>query len=470
MMNGEMGALVSDNRDEVETIDAAKAPKRVSEDGRTFFILLAKRAMVEAKVAKIQKRAARKGLTPVAVTWGKAYRPANTLRDGTVEYSDARIPMTIDGDAPKFGGWRFIAALQHLEGENIVRSLPGETIDESYRSRGSACDHCKVSRRRSDTYLLAHDDGRVFQVGSTCIDDFLGSADATKLAMAALYWAELAGAGDDDEGYGGSGSTDRALEEFLPYVAWCVREHGWVSRTAAREGGGTATADDAFWYTWDEKARKDAKVEISKADLAEATGAIAWAEAITDEDISKERGDFLHNLRAVVRTGLVTQRTAGIAGAVIIAFQRAQGRERERAQRAERPVLNEYLGTIGKRETWTNVTLDFVTGYETSYGYTTILKFRTDEGATLVWKASGDPKAFVPVSAAGKGQHHPWDVFTAKNKKTGVETYTAQVEITRADVGKRYAVKGTVKKHDEYKGQKQTILSRCVVDALPEAS
>lgn len=90
-------------------------------------------------------------------------------------------------------------------------------------------------------------------------------------------------------------------------------------------------------------------------------------------------------------------------------------------------ALDAYVGTVGKRETFA-VVLDFVTGYETAYGYTTVLKFRTDEGATLVWKASN----------------------------TG---------LARGDVGKRYALKGTVKAHAEYKGTKQTMVSRCAVTA-----
>jgi uncharacterized membrane protein (UPF0127 family) len=80
------------------------------------------------------------------------------------------------------------------------------------------------------------------------------------------------------------------------------------------------------------------------------------------------------------------------------------------------------VGTIGKRETF-DVILDFVTGYETQYGYTTVLKFRTVEGATIVWKASN-------------------------------------TDVDRSDVGKSYKLTGTVKSHDDYKGQKQTMVTR----------
>jgi hypothetical protein len=79
------------------------------------------------------------------------------------------------------------------------------------------------------------------------------------------------------------------------------------------------------------------------------------------------------------------------------------------------------------------VTLDFVHGFDTAYGYTTVLKFRTSEGATLVWFASSS-------------------------------------DIGRDDVGKRYTLAGTVKKHDDYKGAKQTTLTRCDAREVSTAS
>ena len=88
-----------------------------------------------------------------------------------------------------------------------------------------------------------------------------------------------------------------------------------------------------------------------------------------------------------------------------------------------------HTGTVGKREVF-KCALEFVTGYETDYGYTTVLKFREEStGALLVWKSTN----------------------------TGC---------TREDVGKKYAVKGTVKAHGEYNGAKQTMISRCVVDEV----
>ena len=395
---------------------------------------------VEAALALLVKRCARKGLTPVAWTWGKAY----TERRHVGEYECigvgcggcrdvSRCPLTILGETPRYAGWTFLAALEHLDGENITRTVPGETLPPAYRTRGPQCDHCKLARRRNDTYVLRHDDARVIQVGSTCIADFLGSDDAGKIAALASMLAAargLAEGGCEDDGMGGGGdSGDRTLAEYFPLVAWAVRAVGWVSRTAAREAGreGSATADLTWPIMMDPTGRRmrEAKVEITDEDKATAAAAEQWAENLSDAEVDRETGDYLHNIRALARTGLVKDRTAGIAASIITAYQRAVARERERARRAALPQVDAHVGTVGKRETFA-VTLDFVTGYETAYGYTTVCKFRTAEGACVVWKATS-------------------------------------TDLARGDVGKVYALTGTVKKHDEYKGAKQTIVTRCAI-------
>jgi hypothetical protein len=412
-------------------------------DARVFAVLLANMSRVQEGLTALNKRATRKGLPLLVWTWGKAY---------TDERGLARVPLALPVEVPKFAGWSFLAALQHLDGENIVRAIPGATVPDMYRNRGPQCDHCRTNRRRADTYVLRHEDGRTVQVGSTCIGDFLGSDDAGSIAHQASFLATARSLAEDGcEGSGSGAEHDRLLVGFLAMSAFCVRTLGWVSRTALRESGREwgATADLAWLYLTDDSAARKADAKPTDEDRAVAVAAEEWAESLTDETLNAERGDYLHNLRAVARTGMVTQRTAGIAASMITAYQRHLARVREQAERAARPSLDTYVGEVGQKVTFglpaktlkngqpakgapvvlspSPVTLDFVGGYEGAYGYTTILKFRTAEGATLAWFASGSGHA------------------------------------ERSDVGKTFTLSGTIKKHDLYKGTKQTTLTRCTL-------
>lgn len=402
---------------------------------RVFQVLLSKKAGVESALAALAKRCARRGLPTIDVAWGKAYTRRAHLSEtvcmgaGCRGCSNiARIPLTLTGDAPKYAGWTLVAALTHVEGETVVR---GASVPEMYRTRGSSCDHCKTSRQRAETYLVRHDDGRMMQVGSDCLHDFLGHEEAEKIALqATMLYLAYGAAEDGEEGFGGGQRDHLTLDEYLPMVAWCVRVEGWVSRTAARERDmGAATADRALMYLGDAKARKEAGADPTSEDAKLAADASLWAEALTDAQVSGEN-DYLHNLRVVARCGYVTNKLAGVGASMITAYERHLGRERAKAARALLPPST-HVGTLGVRGCWSAV-LDFVTGYETDYGYTTVLKFRTDDGAVVVWKASS----------------------------TGV---------TRADVGKRYMVSGSVKAHADYKGEAQTIVSRAAAREFVQA-
>lgn len=418
---------------ETATAPTPSAPSASIVSTETFEVLLRNRDGVEAGLLALQKRAQKKGLPPLSWSWGKV-----SIEEEIVPSSDgvgvqrnrkvARVPLTLAGGSLALSGWDFVAVLQHLDGENIVRAVGSAEVPAMYRTRGPVCDHCRQNRRRSDTYVVRHEDGRYAQVGSTCLDDFLGSDLALKLAALAELFAcarDLGQGGESGLGFGGGHSSSFVLQQYLPLVAWVVRTCGWVSRTVAKEQGSVATADRALRLMDDEDERRKYDAEPSEEDLALAAAAEKWADTLTDAQVDAERGDYLHNLRAVARTGLGTNRTAGIAASMVTAYQRHVANERLRAERAKLPCADTHVGTVGKRETFL-ATLEFVTGYESAYGYTTVLKFRTEEGALLVWKASS-------------------------------------TTLGRADAGKKYAVVGTVKKHDEYKGSKQTLLTRCKV-------
>ena len=85
---------------------------------------------------------------------------------------------------------------------------------------------------------------------------------------------------------------------------------------------------------------------------------------------------------------------------------------------------SEWIGEVGDRIKELPVTLVGVYGFNGRYGYSQVVKFITEEGNQLTW-------------------------FTAVN-------------IT-VEKGAKCFLSGTIKKHDEYKGQKATIVTRCKI-------
>lgn len=127
----------------------------------------------------------------------------------------------------------------------IVRTMPGQETPKEFWTRGPKCDHCKHNRRRNNTYVVRHEDGRHMQVGSTCIEDFLGIHAVKCLPMVDIRLAAEGLLGEEGGAFGGKVNA-YSLEEFLSWVVKDIRENGWVSRAQAYESGRLASADRAW--------------------------------------------------------------------------------------------------------------------------------------------------------------------------------------------------------------------------------
>lgn len=447
----EEDARVEARRREEERL--VRGPLAVAEEGGlvTYDVLLERKADLDAAFEQINKRARRKHIDELVWTWGKPFvskEPRPGPYHETIEVD--RIPLTIPSKMPHYSGWSFAAALQHLDTENIVRSVEGRTADlpRKYLTSGPVCEHCLVPRRRGDTYVLRHEDGRFIQVGTSCLQDFLGSRKALGLAAYASILAEaraLAESGEELLEFGGRGMTAMPLERYMAMVALFIRQFGWVSAKMAQESalrhpegkGKQPTGDEA----WDELTRPlergEQRAKPTPEDESLSAQSIEWAENLSDEEVDAAgMGGYLHNIRAIARSGIVDWRTRRMAASMVAAYQRAMGIKRARPtaipDKPVRPRLDEWLGTVGEKLTVV-VTLEFRHEFSSAYGPSTILKFATPEGAVVVWKASGS-------------------------------------QMSDADLGKTYRVSGTVKAHDTYKDRKQTVLTRAKVEEVPEGT
>lgn len=225
--------------------------------GATSYIVAAERIdWLREQIDKLNRRAARLGVPPVSLAVSEprtltqeaidAMGNANLYRYAGRVYHE----VSSSTEAVRLAGWTLIAVVQH-EGDagNILRIVPGSTdedLPERFRAGGAECDHCRTARRRRDTYIVRHEDGRWAQVGSSCLSDFLNNSVAGFLAAAGFALDVEALFGDcDPDGFLGFSAEPRAwaIETFLRVTWRVIRSFGWVSRREASDGTATATAD-----------------------------------------------------------------------------------------------------------------------------------------------------------------------------------------------------------------------------------
>ena len=389
------------------------------------------------RLAKLQRRAARLGcpvptLTLVARDEVVTHYNAAGIRE---KYHCDRVALTF-GDIVVAGGWRLLAQIDHDlgEGNAVCRAVRGVEVPGSWAEASAfGCDHCGKAMRRRNTYVIHSAREGMRRVGGDCLRDFVGH-DATS----ALAYLKLRLDAEDllaDEGMGGGAlSADRRLyelEEVLSHASCAMRATGgYISRAKADELGCKSTAT----MIRDSYAAEARLLKPEQSDLDLAATVAEWMLALNER---VEPSNYIESLATYGRAGVVNWRGIGFVASAISAYQREQS---EAALRKGRTSI--HVGAVGE-------SLDFLgkvlssTYLEGQYGISTLYTFLVlpHEDCT------------VPAGAVIK-------YISSRNLRTVGD----EEEIQRGD---EVWIYGTVKKHDEYKGTKQTVITRGSVVSSP---
>jgi hypothetical protein len=396
---------------------------------------------LEEKILKLNKKAAKLGCEPavIHVCGSEMVKTTRIMPGGRIlKYEYEVNIVTVTGDTPKLEGWSLIAKVEYVSDERMMLCVPGESCPEEFRTRGIECDHCKSDRRRKNVFVLRHDDGKHVQVGRTCIKDFLGGVSPEQLLSRATWNFNVTEACDDYREGGGGSYAPEAIDiiEYLNAVAICIRRLGWVSKGASRMDESSTSSDSWNLCKPDLRTNKDRQayenwIENSnlihqERDEEMATDTLKWAISQPVEGV----GDYLYNLGVACRVGYVTRKTSGIVASAVSAYLRYLDREAELNQKKADDAVKsrEWVGEVKVRQDFTGLTVQFMKYFEGRYGTTTLIAFEDEPGNLIRWFAS--------------------------------------VEIDDIDKGDVVDLKATVKKHDDYKGVKQTLITRAKINKI----
>ncbi len=377
--------------------------------------------ILEKKMARLNKKAVKAGTTPITLT--KVSETVEKNDDGSV---DVFYQMVVEGEAPKIAGWDFLARLDHNSdptgASNLVYVMPGQTCPDNYRLAAADCNHCGYRRTRRNTYVLKQETtGELKQVGHTCVKDFIG-LDPAKVAAQAERIVNLMKAAKDaeDSGVLGVPYNRRHIDlfEFLGYVALTCRTNGWVSAKQAYESGGqmTSSANTAlgdmfpvggYDPTWCDRPEPE--------DFNKAYDAHAYALTL-----DRAKSDYNHNVVTMSTTGYIDWKATGIAASIIRIHDLSLAREAEKKTQVDLSS-SEHMGAV---------------------------KDRLRGAVTVIGKKHGE------------GMYGPWTMYRMLTKNQGNVLVSFVTGSFSAEVGDEIEIKGTVKKHDEFNGVKQTMLSR----------
>lgn len=369
---------------------------------------------LEQKMTRIQNKCRKYGCDFLYREVGEEFRE---LENDEGTKITARFVLVEAEGVAVVNGWKFIASVQHTKAGNIINRVCNIEVPSRYYTSKPVCEHCHSTRARKDTYIVMNEStGEFKQVGRSCLKDFTGGMSAAAVAEYTAAFEQLI-QGEAPEG--GHYRPYLDTVDFLKHVAETVRHFGYVKSDPESYERSTAIRACQYYEANHGRGFKEIVKEMEEVGFdADSEG----ARKMTEEALKwiagqEETSNYIHNLKTAASLEYNDFKQAGLLASMFQAFSRDVARK----QAKEAEASSKYYGNVGDRVKVKMVSIKIVTGWETEWGYTAIYKMMDEVGNVFTWKTS---KAIEADEAI---------------------------------------IIGTVKAHTEFRGVKQTELTRCKV-------
>lgn len=322
----------------------------------------------------------------------------------------------------------------YADEDTLPAWLPADMVDaEGDVVFHDRCDHCDSGRRgRNKGVLVRHrEEGTVAYVGSSCLLDYMGIPDNMAENMVKVKTLML-------DGYGGGPRWERPVVEVYDAARMALLMQPPQFRSRLGQWclfGSQDLLVDADGHVWDEPDRSNGH----RWTRGKPVGSLPWATLNPDAphhrrtpcgtplylpedfDLTPQLGDvegllasareatggFGANLRAVLKAGVVSRKTANLFVGAVAGYRRGMSRAAAQAKReAEQAALPEsvHMGSVGERLTVTGEVVS-VRAFDGMYGPSNAVTFRTDDGNDVSWFTSSPP-AYGRATVTGKVKRH----------------------------------------------------------------
>ena len=360
------------------------------------------------KLATIKNKCSKLGCSFHFEELGETFKTVKVDgKEKTLRY----ITVEAEGKA-QLADWEFIATIEHNKPTNIIRCFRQDVeIPEKYWTADTYCDHCKTRRYRKDTYIIRNTQtGEFKQVGRSCLKDFTNGLSAEAVASYISWFDEVIKAGEaPSEGYKTYDETIWVLMNALE----AVRMYGYVKSTDWGITTRDITMEQVHEFGKYRDRIKDGFDASKHSELAE--NILSW--------VSEQQDDhgYITNLKGVCGKSYCERRDFGLICSAVAAYNREMSK-REAKQQETKP--SEWFGTVGDKVRVVDAKLRLLTSWDSQFGYTYMYKITAEDGTVFTWKT-------------GK-----WLSNTD-------------------ELPEKISLKGSIKAHNEFRGVKQTELTRC---------
>lgn len=375
------------------------------------------------KINHIAKKCDKQGI-PYTYKVGDSYEKTLVLDNGksfTFDVTDIDLDIQF-----KFNGWVSLGMVQRKDG--IVQCyFKDSDLIKQYKDTDFHCDHCHKKVHRNSVVILEHESGLRKIVGTSCVKDFTCGLDGNLIASFNDLDSVLAQKNSELKILlQGESLDDMDVSSFCEQNGRPTYNVGRVVSCAVKLINAYGFEPSSSMYaTW--KYILDIYKDTKEIDI-EAAKAIDWVKSLSDDSITSS---YLFNLKQIIDADYCTYRHFGLLASLIPTYRK----EVSKRLVIECDSNSNYVGNVGDKLSLT-LTYNKSISYESQYGTGYFHFFFDADGNVFKWSTN-------------KGM----------TIRINDRTYSL-------DQGATVKISGTIKGHEEYKGMKQTIITRCKYEVL----
>lgn len=396
---------------------------------------------VEKKLNRIGRKCAKHGNQFVFNVVGEEF-----VKNEETEEIYKFFLVEVEGTA-RIDDWEAVAVAEIHRGGNIIKNINNEIeVPQRFWHTENVCEHCGTKRTRNNLYIVHNiKTGEFKQVGKNCLLEYTCGLNAEYVVS---FMDGVTVLEEMDGRIGGGGKLYFEIEEVLGYATELINKLGYFSSseygvtTKAFVGTLLSRSHDLDWKVSDinrDLQHSKIKLEVCKGDFNKEDTSEKVQKIIEYYmSLDPEKSEFVHNVQLLLAEKFITAKNLGYICYLPQGYDKHIQQEKERAERHKE--ISAHFGEIKKRyKDLKAVYFEYLYGFETQFGYTSVYKILLESGEILIWKTS---KFIEDMIIDDQGEK--W------NDTNGIEDWAID------------RVTFTVKDHSEYNGTKQTEVTRVV--------
>lgn len=401
-----------------------------------YYIREEKFDYVEKKINSIKNKCEKLGLPFKYEVLGEEFRNVGSeMKPVYIKF----IKVDVEGRA-YISDYEAVAVAECTKNGNVMRKINHEVeIPARYYNSGCICEHCNSDRYRKEVLIIRNvNTGEYKQVGKACCKLYTGNLDAQWVAMLGEFYDTLAEEEQDGMSYDHLpvGGRYYPLDEVVETAYAIIRKIGYFSSNTNLPTKVLTSICMNDGYSAMNKELKFRKYDIEFCG-SDFDGVEDYAKKVIEYYGKAEvNNDFMRNISIIIKNGYVSQKELGYVCYLPQGYMKEVEKAEQKRIAAERRAKSNalgYFGEVGKRYKNEKVTsIEKVSCYTTQFGITYIYRITLESGHELIWKTTGEPYELAVVN------------YFFEKDKYEIDT-----------------IAFTVKGHGEYKGGRQTVVTRC---------